>query len=106
MRLHRFLTAAALMAGAPILATTPASAFGTWNTPGYSVQLQLPALTSPWPNVAQFPLFGGPRYAAEQPPVYAAAQTAELPADPVDHAPTFVAPGVVQNTAGHLEVAQ
>lgn len=106
MRLHRFLTAAALMAGAPILAATPALAFGTWNTPGYSVQLQLPALVSPWPEVAQVPVFGGPRYVAEQPRFSAVPQTAELPGDPVDHAPTFVAPGVDQNAAGQIQRSQ
>lgn len=105
MRLHRFLTAAALMAGAPILAATPALAFGTWNTPGYSVQLQLPPLVSPWPEVAQVPVFGGPRYVAAR-PVSAVPQTAELPEDTADHAPTFVAPGVDQNAAGQLQRSQ
>ncbi len=85
---------------------TPALAFGTWNAPGYSVQVQLPPMTSPWPQVAQVPLFGGPRYVAEQPQVATAPQTAELPGDIVDHAPTFVAPGVDQNAAGQTERSQ
>jgi hypothetical protein len=105
MRLHRFLMAAALVVGAPLVAATPALAFGSWNTPGYSVQLQLPSTVSPWPQVAQVPLFGGPAHFAEQ-PVYGTPQTAELPADSVDHAPTFVAPGVTQNAAGQVQPAQ
>ncbi len=105
MRLYRFLTAAALIVGAPMVAATPALAFGNWSTPGYSVQLQLPPTVSPWPQVAQVPLFGGPRNVAEQ-PIYGTPQTAELPADPVDHAATFVAPGVEQNPAGQVERAQ
>lgn len=104
MRLHRFLMAAALVVGAPLVAATPALAFGSWNTPGYSVQLQLPPTVSPWPQVAQVPLFGGPVFAEQ--PVYATPQTAELPADPVDHAPTFVAPGVDQNAAGQVQPSQ
>jgi hypothetical protein len=105
MRLQRILPAAALAAaiGAPLVTATPALAFGIWGTPGYSVQLQLPAMMSPWPQVAQVPLFGGPRYVAEQPPIAPASQTAELTADTGDHAPTFVAPGVDQNAAGQLQ---
>lgn len=106
MRLHRFLTASALIVGAPLVVATPALAFGTWNAPGYSVQVQVPAITSPWPQVAQTPLFGGPRYVAEQPRLSANPQTAELPGDPVDHAPTFVAPGVDQAATGQFQVSQ
>jgi hypothetical protein len=105
MRLHRFLTVAALTVGAPVVAATSALAYGTWNTPGYSVQVQLPPFVSPWSQVAQVPIFGGPRYIAEQPPVYVP-QTAELPADPADHTRTFVAPGVDQNATGQIEPAQ
>jgi hypothetical protein len=106
MRLHGFLTVAALAAlvGAPLVAATPAAAFGVWNTPGYSVQVQLPPMLSPWPQMAQVPIFGGPRYFAQEPQVAAVPQTAEF-GDTVDHAPTFVAPGVDQNAAGQIEHA-
>lgn len=105
MRVQPILTAiaGAALVGVPLVAATPASAFGVWNTPPYSVQVQLPPTVSPWPQVAQVPVFGAPAYMAQAPRIDATPQTAELNDDSVDHAPTFVAPGVEENAAGQLQ---
>lgn len=101
MRLHRFLASAALLVGAPLVATAPAFAGAGGFNPGVGIPMQLPAIVQPWPQVAQVPIFGGPRAVAEQPPVATAPQTADI-GDGVDHSPTFVAPGVEQNASGQL----
>jgi len=104
MRVHRVLTVVGLAAliGTPLLAPSSAMAWGGWGTG--NVYVQLPPQLSPWPQVAQVPIFGGQEALAQAPQPSVAPQTAQLPeGDAVTGASTFVAPGVVQSASGQLE---
>jgi hypothetical protein len=104
MRLHRIVTVVGLTAliGAPLVAPSSAMAWGGWGTG--NVDLQLPPQLSPWPQVAQVPIFGGQTTFAQEPQPSAAPQTAQLPdGDAVNGLPTFIAPGVVRNANGQVE---
>jgi hypothetical protein len=99
MRLHRFLTAAGLTAlvCAPLIAPSPAMAWGGWGTGNIAVPS--PPTIGPTPEVAQ-----GGQNNLQTPQVQTTPQTAEVPnGDGAYSSPTFVAPGVERNGDGELE---
>ncbi len=92
MRLHRILTAVGLAAlvCAPLVAPSPAMAWGGWGTGNIAVPM--PPTIEQWPQAAQTPQ-------AQTTP-----QTAQVPSgDAANGSSTFVAPGVERNSDGQLE---
>jgi hypothetical protein len=94
MRLHRILTAVGLSAlvFAPLVAASPALAWGGWGTGNIGVPM--PPILGPSPEVAQTPQ-------AQTTP-----QTAQVPnGEGANGSPIFVAPGVERNGDGQLETS-
>ena len=103
MRLHPILAAVSLAAlvGAPLVAPSPAMAWGGWGTGNIAVPMP-PSLQQP-PQQAQVPDFGGQNY-SQTPQPQTTPQTAQVPnGDPANGSSTFVAPGVERNSDGQLE---
>lgn len=91
MRLNRILTAVGLAAlvCAPLVASSPAMAWGGWGTGNIGV---------PMPPTIQWP------QAAQTPQTQTTPQIAQVPNGDAANAPsTFVAPGVERNSDGQLE---
>ncbi len=104
MHLHRILTAVGLAAlvGAPLIASSPAMAWGSWGA-GSGVEIQLPPVVREWPQVAQVPIFGGPSN-SQTTQTATTPQTAQVPnGDTANGAPTFFAPGVERDSGGQLQ---
>jgi hypothetical protein len=92
MRLYRILTIVGLAAlvSAPLIAPSPALAWGGWGTGNIGVPT--PPTIEQWPQAAQTPQ------------TQTTPQTAQVPnADAGNGSSTFVAPGVERNSDGQLE---
>jgi len=108
MRLHGFLPAVALAAFVGIEVVAVSSALAWPVAPGYVPPM--PAQFDSRQEVTQVPMFGDQGTTAQMPLPSEAPQTAQvpesaqaLPQQTPNGPSTFVAPGVEQDSSGHME---